>query len=80
MKIHPAADRFPLLDGERLAELVADIRAHGLIHPIVTCDGMILDGRNRFRACEQAGVEPRFAEFAGAGAGTSPSTSTRRKK
>jgi N6-adenosine-specific RNA methylase IME4 len=65
VKAHPAADRFPLLEGERLMELVADIKCRGLIHPIVTCDGMILDGRNRFRACQEGGVEPRFTEFAG---------------
>ncbi len=62
---HPYADLFPLLEGEDLERLAEDIREHGLHHPIVRFQGKILDGRNRLRACELAGVEPRFDEFNG---------------
>ena len=65
MKAHPYADILPLLEGEAFDALVADIRANGLLEPITIHDGMILDGRNRYRACEAAGVEPRFIEFDG---------------
>lgn len=65
MKVHPAADLFPLLGDEALAELTADIKAHGLRHEIVTYQGAVLDGRNRLRACELADVDPRFEEFHG---------------
>lgn len=64
-QVHPAAAIFPLLSGEPFSELVADIRQHGLRHPIVLLEGAILDGRNRAAACELAGVEPRFEEFIG---------------
>lgn len=67
MRIHPAAERFPLMSGPDFDELVRDIRVHGLRDPIVTYEGAILDGRNRFRACEAAGVEPATAEWDGAG-------------
>ena len=45
---------------EAFAHLCNSIRKNGLRHPIVTHDGMILDGRNRHKACLQVGVEPRF--------------------
>jgi hypothetical protein len=53
-----------------LEALAADIKAHGLRQPIVTLDGKVLDGRNRMAACERAGVEPRFEEWAGTGSPT----------
>lgn len=67
MKAHPIADRFPMMSVDRLKELADDIAANGLIEPIVTHDGLILDGRNRFRACEVAGVSPRFVQWDGEG-------------
>lgn len=69
MNAHPAADLFPMMDAERLAELAEDISAHGLRDPIVTFEGKILDGRNRKRACEMVGVAPRFAEWQDDGGG-----------
>ena len=66
LEFHPLADIFPLLDGQDFAELVADIKApHGLREPIVMFEGKILDGRNRYRACEAAGVKPTFTVYTG---------------
>ncbi len=65
MKFHPLSELFPLMQGREFDELVADIKAHGLREPITTLDGMILDGRNRWRACEAAGREPFFETFRG---------------
>jgi hypothetical protein len=65
--VHPACEVFPLIEGAEFAELVEDVRKNGLVEPIVqTADGRILDGRNRLRACEAAGVEPIFATYHGA--------------
>lgn len=60
MQIHPAANEFPMLDEKRLADLADDILNNGLREPIRIYQGQIVDGRNRFRACELAGVAPRF--------------------
>jgi len=65
LKHHPAADAFPVFDASRHAELVEDIREHGQREPITLCDGMILDGRNRYRACIELGVTPKTREFNG---------------
>jgi hypothetical protein len=65
MNHHPAADIFPLLTGRAFAELVDSIRANGQREPIVMFEGCILDGRNRWQACEMVGIEPRTKEFRG---------------
>jgi ParB-like chromosome segregation protein Spo0J len=49
----------PLLEGARFDNLVADIRANGPREAILLCDGKVLDGHNRHRACVAAGVTPR---------------------
>ena len=64
-ELHPLCTLFPRVSGAEFDALVADIKANGLMQPIVLHDGMILDGGNRYRACLEAGVEPAFAEFAG---------------
>ena len=65
LKAHPYAEIVPPLEGEPFDELVADIRANGLLHPITIHQGMVLDGRNRLRACQAARIEPRFVEYDG---------------
>jgi N6-adenosine-specific RNA methylase IME4 len=65
LSFHPLANVFPLLEGPELEQLVEDIRAQGLLEPIVLLDEQILDGRNRYRACQQAGVEPTYRPFMG---------------
>jgi ParB-like chromosome segregation protein Spo0J len=60
---HPLAELFPLMGAQDLAHLAQSIAAEGLKAPITLHDGQILDGRNRYRACRIAEVEPRFREF-----------------
>src|SRR5438067_4109133 len=62
---HPLANIFPLLEGAEFDELVADVKANGLLEPVVMYDDQILDGRNRYRACRAAGVETTFTNYQG---------------
>ena len=48
---HPAAELFPLMEGAEFERFVRDIAKHGVREPLVlTPDGQLLDGRNRWRA------------------------------
>jgi protein gp37/ParB-like chromosome segregation protein Spo0J len=60
-KVHPFAEAFPLIDGEERNDLILDVKTHGLRQPIVLShDGTtLIDGRNRWHACQAAGIEPR---------------------
>ncbi len=52
LAFHPLANVFPLLEGEEFDALVADIAASGLCEAVWLYEGQILDGRNRYRACQ----------------------------
>jgi ParB-like chromosome segregation protein Spo0J len=56
---------FPPISEEDFNKLAADIKLNGLHQPIVRYQGQILDGNNRYRACELVKIAPKFAEFAG---------------
>src|SRR5262249_55500379 len=59
LTIHPAADLFPLMTAEEFQALKEDIRQYGQRERIVLFEGMILDGRHRYRACLELGLSPR---------------------
>jgi ParB-like chromosome segregation protein Spo0J len=64
--IHPAADLFPMVEGDELLELCADIKERGLQQPIVIWrDGTVLDGRNRLMACYRTNQEVVLDRYEG---------------
>lgn len=65
MKIHRLAKYFPVLEGEEFDLLVEDIKKNGQQEPIVLYQGEILDGVNRFTACEKLGIVPITKEYKG---------------
>lgn len=64
-EFHPAADAFPMMNASHLAELTKSIQAEGQLLPIVMCDGLVLDGRNRWLACRKLGIRPKTQDFHG---------------
>lgn len=64
-EFHPAANAFPMMDDSRYKELLEDIRQHGQLETITLCEGMVLDGRNRYKACVELGIAPKTKTFNG---------------
>lgn len=56
---------FPPLGPAAFAELVADIKKHGVRFPITTYEGKCLDGWHRHQACKELGIEPPVKAFRG---------------
>lgn len=65
MKYHKLAAFFPMLPKEEMKLLVADIKKNGQLEPIVLYEGEILDGRNRYEACERLGIKSKTRVLSG---------------
>lgn len=64
IKAHPAADLFPMMDDASYRDLVDDIRENGLQEDgMLSKDGLIVDGRNRYKACLEIGIEMEWAQI-----------------
>jgi hypothetical protein len=62
---HEYANLFPMLSGDTLAMLSADIAEHGIREPVMLYQGKVLDGRNRCLAANDIGIDVPTREFAG---------------
>jgi hypothetical protein len=62
---HPLSKLFPPISDDDFGKLAADIKLNGLHQSIVRYQGKILDGNNRYRACELVKIAPKFADFTG---------------
>lgn len=58
VEVHEAAELFPMLEGEEYERLKADIKEHGVQADMIFYDGKLIDGRNRYRACMELGINP----------------------
>jgi ParB-like chromosome segregation protein Spo0J len=61
--IHPAANLFPMMTDEEYQALREDIKTHGQLEPIIYWKNMLVDGRNRLKACEELNIEPKEVEL-----------------
>lgn len=62
-RVHPVASMFPLIEGEWFEKFVGSIESHGQLQPIIVQGDVLIDGRNRLRACIHLGIEPRVEEY-----------------
>ena len=62
---HDYANLFPMLDATGQDALRADIQQHGVREPVIFFDGRILDGRNRYMAARDLGLDFPVADFDG---------------
>ena len=56
IEIHPAANIFPMMSDAEYQSLKADIEKNGVNVWMTFYDGKLLDGRNRYRACVELGI------------------------
>lgn len=68
--LHPLCSLFPRMSGYEFECLKLDIKENGQREPIITHDGMILDGGNRYAACIELGIEPSIIKFGGGNVAT----------
>jgi ParB-like chromosome segregation protein Spo0J len=65
LEFHDYAQLFPLIVGDDYEALLEDIDTNGQLAPIVLHEGKILDGRNRYRVCQDLLIEPQTVEYTG---------------
>jgi hypothetical protein len=64
-RVHRVASLFPLMKADNLKELQSSIQDVGQIVPIIVMGDVLLDGRNRLRACLNLGRTPDVREYTG---------------
>src|SRR4051812_35247853 len=62
LEFHDVADLFPLLAEEEFRALKANIAQHGQRVKIPLYQGKAPEGRARYRACRELGIEPQTEE------------------
>ena len=58
LPIHELATMFPLMGPEEYAGFKADIKANGIHQAVAVWRGALIDGRHRYQACQDLGVDP----------------------
>jgi ParB-like chromosome segregation protein Spo0J len=56
MEIHEVCNIFPMMSPKEFEDLKEDIAENGVLMPIWTYHGKVIDGRNRVKAVEELGL------------------------
>lgn len=64
-EIHELCKLFPVMQAEQFDALVDDIRANGLKSPVIIFEDKILDGRHRYKACVNLGIDADVEKYEG---------------
>ena len=62
---HPIVNAYPFMTDAEFHALRESIKQNGVRNPIILYENMILDGRHRYLACKELGIEPPTIEFEG---------------
>ena len=65
LNYHSYCDLLPEMTTDDFNALVSDIKENGLINPIVLFNDRILDGKHRYKACLELGIDPKIETFIG---------------
>jgi hypothetical protein len=63
VEVHPICAAFPMMTDEEFEGLVIDMEKQGQQVPVTFWQGMLVDGRNRLKACEVLCCEPYTCEL-----------------
>src|SRR5262245_45384384 len=63
MEFHPICNDYAPFTSSEAAALEADIRANGLVVPVVLWRGKVVDGRHRFEVCTRLGIAVRTIDI-----------------
>ena len=72
LQFHSLANIFPLIEGDEFDGFVETFRKQGLLQQIVLHQGMILEGRNRYRAGQKLGQKFNAKDFVELAPGKNP--------
>lgn len=67
MRTHPVTKLFPPMDADAFKALKESIKEYGVKTPVWTYKGKLIDGRHRWKACQQLGIECPTREWKGKG-------------
>jgi site-specific DNA-methyltransferase (adenine-specific) len=67
LEFHEVTNLFPPMGEDEFEQFKANIAVNKQSQPIWTWQGKIIDGRHRYRACKELGIEPWTQEWDGKG-------------